>query len=139
MTHEQIEKWGLAEHEKYGRVIVTAPTPDRYGNVYFVIPDGDHDLGYEWRFCEPDKLTYLDTDQKADTSDAMPPNTLTVGSKWSDADALTRACEDSGHDQITVIGRNGDVCVWDAHKDDWRDHYRAIQDFAPFTIIHGGK
>ena len=53
------EGWRLADHKGYGRVIVTNPTPNRDGHVYFVIPDDDP-MGYEWVFCDPDDLTYLD-------------------------------------------------------------------------------
>ena len=57
------EGWRLADHKGYGRGIVTNPTPNRDGHVYFVIPDDDP-MGYEWVFCTPDDLTYLD--QEAD-------------------------------------------------------------------------
>ena len=55
--------WRLADHRKYGRVIVTNPTPNRDGRVYFVIPAADP-LGYDLLFGPADKLTYLD--QEAD-------------------------------------------------------------------------
>lgn len=51
--------WRVADHKGYGRGIVTNPTPNRDGHVYFVIPDDDP-MGYEWVFCTPDDLTYLD-------------------------------------------------------------------------------
>ena len=70
--------------------------------------------------------------------DTVPLNTLAVGSVWADADALTRACEESGRDQIAVTDCDGDVYVWGANQDDWRDLH-PIQKYAPFTIIHAGK
>ena len=54
--------WRLAEHEDHGRVIVTNPTPDPSGHVYFVLPVDDP-MGYDWLFCDPDDLTYIDADQ----------------------------------------------------------------------------
>ena len=51
--------WRLADHEKYGRIIVTNTVPNSSGYVYYVIPeDGDH-RGYGWGPCKPDELTYL--------------------------------------------------------------------------------
>ena len=55
--------WRLADHKDYGRVIVTTQTPDRDGYVYVVIP-ADDPMGYDWLFCKPAELTYLD--QEAD-------------------------------------------------------------------------
>lgn len=55
--------WRLADHKDCGRVIVTNPTPDSLGDVYFVLPDDDC-MGYDWHFCAADSLTYLD--QEAD-------------------------------------------------------------------------
>ena len=52
--------WRLADHKDYGRVIVTTQTPDRDGYVYVVIPDAGNFRGYDWHFCDPDRLTYLD-------------------------------------------------------------------------------
>ena len=127
--------WRLADHQKYGRVIVTNHTPNRDGYVYIVLPIDDP-MGYDWHFCDPDDLTYLD--QGADTSDAVPESTLAVGSEWHDADALTRACEETGRDQITATDRDGDVYVWDANLHDWRDLH-PIPNYAPYTIIHAGK
>lgn len=53
------EGWRLADHKDYGRVIVTNDTPDRNGRVHFVIPSVGL-LGFDWHFCAPDALTYLD-------------------------------------------------------------------------------
>lgn len=57
------EGWRLADHPDYGRVIVTTPTPNRNGNMYFVLPV-DNPMGHERNFCDPDRLTYID--QEAD-------------------------------------------------------------------------
>ena len=129
------EGWRVAGHKINGRVIVTNPTPNRDGRVYYVIP-ADDPLGFDWLFCHPDELTYID--QGDDTSDAAPPNTLAVGSTWDDADALTRTCFGSGRDQIAMIDKNGDVGVWDAGLQSWCA-YAASADFAPYTILHAGK
>ena len=53
--------WRLADHPDYGRGIVTNTTPNRAGNVCFVIPAvGGDPLGFEWHTCSPDDLTYID-------------------------------------------------------------------------------
>ena len=52
--------WRFAEHEDHGRVIVTNPTPDCYGTVYFAFPRADYLKGFDWKFCDPSELTYLD-------------------------------------------------------------------------------
>ena len=57
--------WRLADHEDYGRGIVTNPTPNRNGRVYFVLP-ADEPMGYDLLFCDPADLTFFDTDQEAD-------------------------------------------------------------------------
>lgn len=51
--------WRLADHKDHGRVIVTNPTPNSAGNVYFVLP-ANGIMGHDWFFCDPDELTYLD-------------------------------------------------------------------------------
>lgn len=56
--------WRLADHEDHGRVIVTNPTPNRSGQVYFVLPSDTFYMGYHRHLCDLDELTYLDTDQK---------------------------------------------------------------------------
>ena len=129
--------WRLADHEDHGRVIVTTPTPDDDGDVYFAFPVDDL-TGYDWDACRPDELTYIDTEPGGDTSDAVPESTLAVGSEWDDADALTRACEETGRDQITVTDRDGDVSVWGADAGWWET---GLPDFGfePYTIIHAGK
>ena len=51
--------WRLADHPDHGRVVVTTENQDGDGYVYLTFPDDDV-LGYEWHFCRPDDLTYLD-------------------------------------------------------------------------------
>lgn len=58
--------WRLADHEDYGRVVVTTTTPNDAGNVYFVFPDSNDAKGHYWHLCAPDRLTYLDADQEGD-------------------------------------------------------------------------
>ena len=57
------EGWRLADHRAYGRVVVTNPTPDTEGHVYFVAP-APEPLGNDWHPCDPCELTYID--QEAD-------------------------------------------------------------------------
>lgn len=71
-------------------------------------------------------------------ADAVPPNTLAVGSKWDDADALTLACKKSELDQITVIDCDGDVSVWGADAGWWEPGF-PYYGFEPYTILHPGK
>lgn len=52
--------WRLAEHEKHGLIIVTNTTPNRLGNVYFVVPTADYIMGYDCHSCDPEELTYLE-------------------------------------------------------------------------------
>lgn len=68
--------WQPAHHHRIGRVIVTNPTPNPGGHIYFVTSDDEDARGYQWGLCTPDELTCLDTRQGADTSDAVPPDTL---------------------------------------------------------------
>lgn len=53
--------WRLADHKKYGRVVVTTTTPNRDGYVCFVLHSYGT-LGHDWLFCDPAELTYLDTE-----------------------------------------------------------------------------
>ena len=126
------EGWALANHPDYGRVIVTTPTTYHDGHVYVVLPDEDElSRGYDWHLCDPDSLTYLDTPE------AVPPNTLTEGSVWSNADALARACEESGRDQIIALDSTGDAFVW-AYDAEWWEG-SASPRYSPYKIIHTGK
>ena len=59
------EGWRLADHPSNGRVIVTNTTPNIEGRVYYVLPSADP-LGFDWLFCDPADLTFLDTGQGAD-------------------------------------------------------------------------
>lgn len=95
-------------------------------------------MGYRWRLCNPDELTYTDTGQGADTSDTVPPNTLAVGSVWDDVDKLSRACDASGLDQIVVTDKDGDASVWGQNAGWWEGSTPAVG-YEPFTILHTGK
>ena len=128
--------WRLADHEDYGRVIVTTQTPDRDGYVYVVIPDAGNFRGYDWHFCDPADLTFFD--QEDDTSDAVLPNTLAVGSEWDDVDKLSRACDASGLDQIVVTDKDGDASVWGQNAGWWEGSTPTVG-YEPFTILHTGK
>lgn len=130
------EGWRLADHEVYGRVIVTTSIPNHDGRVYFVFPSAWDSLGYSGGYCTPDKLTYLD--QWADTSDTVPPNTLAEGSEWRDVDAMARACRESDRDQIVVADKDGDVHVWNARAG-WWESGAPSDEFEPYTIIHDGR
>ncbi len=124
------EGWRLADHEKYGRVVVTNTAPDSLGRVSFVAP-APGTIGNDWHICKPTELTYLDTPAPA------PPNTLTVGSVWNDVDALARACEESGRDQIVVSEHGGCIFVWDEMAEWWAGS--APPQYTPCTIIHAGR
>lgn len=128
--------WRLADHNLYGRVIVTRPEPDDDGKVAITAstPTRGYRARLEW--CRPDELTYLD--QEDDTSDTVPESTLAVGSEWEDVDALTRACEESGRDQIIVTDKDGDVSVWGADAG-WWETGSPDCGFEPYTILHAGK
>lgn len=86
--------------------------------------------------CDTAELTYID--QGADTSDAVPEGTLAVGSVWADADALARACRESGRDHIVVADKRGGAGVWDTGMQCWRVTAPYV-DFAPYTVIHAGR
>lgn len=64
-NHTLPEGWQCADHEVHGRVIITKSTPDVNGYIYFVMPSTDA-LGYDWFFCRPSELTYVDTDTSTD-------------------------------------------------------------------------
>ena len=122
------EGWRLADHPEYGRVVVTSPTPDPDGHVYFVAA-ADH-RGFTWHFCPPAELTYLDA------SAPVPPNTLAVGSKWADAAALARACDESRRDQIVALDADGYAFVWSGDAEWWEGSVSPID--PPYTILHTG-
>lgn len=130
--------WLFADHKRLGRVIVTRPEPDADGDVVIVSP-AHHGLtrtNVSW--CHRDKLTYLDAGQGADTSDAVPPNTLAVGSAWGKTDALAQACRESERDQIIALDRAGDAYVW-SEAAEWWESVSPMSMNAPFTILHAGK
>ena len=59
--------WRLADHPDHGNVMVTNTTPNRAGNVCFVMPAVDGDpRGFAWHLCSPNWLTYLDAEPEAD-------------------------------------------------------------------------
>lgn len=126
----------LADHKDHGRVMVTTPTPNIEGSIYYVLPVGRNLMGFDWRSCDPDMLTYLD--QEADTSDAVPESTLAVGSVWGSSGALAEACEETGRDQIVVTDKDGDVSVWGQNAGWWEGSTPTVG-YEPFTIIHAGK
>ena len=106
----------------------TEPAPDADGHVYFVAPAPDP-IGNDWHLCRKDELTYLDT--------PAPPNTITLGSKWNNTDALANACDESGRDQITVTDTNGYAFIWAYDAEWWEGSAQPID--APYTIIHTGR
>ena len=124
--------WRLADHPRYGRVFVTTPEPDGDGDLWFIDPSADPGGMEDW--CDPDVLKFLD-DQEV--NQPVPPNTLTVGSVWHDVDALARACEESGRDQIVVSEHGGCIFVWDEMAEWWEGS--APPRYTPCTIIHSGR
>ena len=119
------EGWKLADHPDYGRVIVTSPTPDAYGNVCFVahVPGF---IGNDWHLCDPDELKYLDQDagdvtpaRVGDTiesaDDPRLPN-LPVGSILLDRDGETvakRKEEWVGLGRTPVPSEGGEFGPWE--------------------------
>ena len=57
------EGWRLADHPRYGRVLVTTPEPDCDGDLWFIDPSAAPGSMEHW--CNPDVLTFLD-EQGAD-------------------------------------------------------------------------
>ena len=57
------EGWRLADHPRYGRVLVTTPEPDCDGDLWFIDPSAEPGSMEHW--CDPDVLTFLD-EQGAD-------------------------------------------------------------------------
>ena len=53
--------WRLADHEVYGRVIVTSTStsPNDDGYVYILLSTAES-KGYDWVFCPTNRLTFLD-------------------------------------------------------------------------------
>lgn len=51
--------WRLADHQKYGRVIVTNPNQESDGYSYCIFSSDMDSAGFDWYPCAPDALTYL--------------------------------------------------------------------------------
>lgn len=66
------------------------------------------------------------------------PNELVEGSAWEDNDKLYDACYNSGRDQIIILDKDGDACVWN-HAELWWDGMFPSRKSAPFTVFHTGK
>lgn len=101
------------------------------GNIGWILP------GYVTPRPDLPRMTWPG-DKNPDTPDAVPPNTLAVGSEWGDIDALTQACEESGRDQIVVADCDGDVYVWEAGEG-WWESGAPSDGYEPYTILHTGK
>lgn len=120
----------------------TAPNRSVRGFIADIYPGGcrviERDT-WEWRSCSDDMVTPRpDLPRMEWPGEApVPPNTLAVGSAWDDADALARACEESGRDQIVVLDHAGNAYVWDEMAEWWEGSAPPL--FAPYTIIHAGK
>ena len=128
-------RWMQCDVEGRSRRYVIANPHENDGEVTLIDSDG----GIDWVFPEyvtprPDlpRMTWPG-DKKPD---AVPPGTLAVGSEWRDADALTRACEETGRDQIVVIDNSGGAYVWDEKAEWWEGS--ASPQYSPFTILHAG-
>ena len=120
------EGWRLADHPEHGRVLVVRIFGDK---AIYATPA--EMLGIHTHVSLLSDLTFVDTD-------TVPPNTLAKGSEWDDTDALARACEESGRDQIVVADKDGDVFVWGVDAEWWETGLPGC-DYAPHTIIHAGK
>ena len=130
-THALPGEWRLADHKDHGRVVVTNHTPDIDGYVYFVLPARDV-LGYDWFFCDPDELTYLD--QEAE--DATPAKAGTVIE--SAADPRLSALPVG----TILLDFDGDEVV--KRGEDWAGiGYLPIPDegdeWGPWTVLHTGR
>ena len=58
--------WLFADHQDYGRVVVTRPQPDNDGEVVIICPHPNRITRTDTVWCRRDKLTYLDAEPKAD-------------------------------------------------------------------------
>lgn len=124
----------LADHKDHGRVMVTTPTPNIEGSIYYVLPVGRNLMGFDWRSCDPDMLTYLD--QEDDTSDAVPESTLSVGTVIESADDPRLAALPLG---IILLDREGDPTT--KRRGVWTGPgYPPIPSedgtFGPWTVLH---
>lgn len=110
--------------------------PDTWDGPGYIPIAGDGTEYGPWTVARlPKKSDPSDAVQEVD---AVPESTLAVGSVWHDVDALTRACRESGRDQITVTDRDGDVSVWGADERWWATG-APDYGFEPYTILHDGK
>ena len=123
------EGWRLADHKVSGRVIVTNPTPDSDGHVYFVMTSPENTMGYDWFFCDPDELTYLDQGAK----EAAP---VKVGDVIESADDPRLDALQAGS---TLLDRDDDAVTKQGEA--WTgDGYIPIEyeggTFGPWTVLH---
>lgn len=52
--------WRLADHPEHGRVIVTKPTPDYEGYIYYMYSTDARPEGYDWDCRDAAELTFCD-------------------------------------------------------------------------------
>ena len=121
--------WRLADHDVCGRVVVTTQTPNSDGNVYVVLPVGQNLMGFDWRSCDPDELTYID-------QDAPDANTVKEGDVIESADDPRL---DALPTYSALQDRDGDVVV--KGEKIWAgDGYPPIpyegDEFGPWTVLH---
>ena len=122
-----------------GHYVVATPHDDGDDAAVLINPDGEVDwVALEYVTPRPDlpRLEWSGNQKPAPAP--APPNTLTEGSEWDNVDALARACEESGRDQIVVADKDGDVFVWGVDAEWWETGLPGC-DYAPHTIIHAGK
>lgn len=62
--------WRLAEHQKYGRVVVTRPDPDDEGEVAIIRTLTTRPSRAVLTWCDPNELTYLDQEADQDGEEA---------------------------------------------------------------------
>lgn len=122
--------WRLADHPSNGRVIVTNPTPNIEGRVYYVLPSADP-LGFDWLFCDPDDLTYLDTDQEVE--DVTPVK----------AGDVIESADDPRLDALPIgsilLDRDGEAVT--KRREEWEGGGRIPipyegEVFGPWTVLH---
>ena len=128
------EGWRPATHPKHGRVIVTNTTPNRNGHVYFTRAHDSDPRGFGWDYCTPDVLTFLGTDQEADTPTG--PDHLAVSDVIESAD-------DPRIDALPVgsilLDCDGETAI--KRSEAWTgDGYTPIEDeggtFGPWKVLH---
>ena len=141
MTREERAacQWMQADVADHNKRYVIADPDDGDGEATLIAADGE----IEWIFPEcvtprPDLRRMEWPSAKKPVPAPAPPNTLTEGSEWDNVDALARACEESGRDQIVVADKDGDVFVWGVDAEWWETGLPGC-DYAPHTILHAGK